>query len=141
MKKKILISHHVDLIVEQFMMVNGRVQREMGMVCKYGQMERSMKEFGLTIKHVEKENFFILMAIFLKVNGKMIRQMVMEFIDIVMELFMKGVGSRIFKMGTVQKLGQIIPPLSVCIKKEKNMVKADINGQTVVIMMVIGQII
>ena len=48
-------------------MVNGLVNTEMDLVCKFGQMEQNMKVNGKIIMQTEKENFFILMVIFMKV--------------------------------------------------------------------------
>lgn len=50
------------------------------MVFKPGPMELNTKESGKKIRHMEKVNFGMLMEIFLKVIGKMTRQMVMEYI-------------------------------------------------------------
>jgi hypothetical protein len=40
---------------------------------KHGKMEPDMKEIGKIIKLMEKENFGMLMEMFLRVNGKMIK--------------------------------------------------------------------
>lgn len=47
---------------------------------KLGQMELDMKATGKIIKHMEKENFGMLMEIFFRENGKMIKPMVKELI-------------------------------------------------------------
>ena len=48
---------------------NGLEIKNMDMVFNNGQMARGMKVNGNTIKHLEKENFGILMGMFLKVTG------------------------------------------------------------------------
>lgn len=42
---------------------------------KFGQMEPDMKESGEIIKQTDKESFGMLMEIFTKDNGRMIKQM------------------------------------------------------------------
>ena len=56
-----------------------------------------------------KVNFIILMDIFIKDNGKMIKLMVMDVINIVkkMEFFFKEIGKMIYKMDMEQKYGLI----------------------------------
>ena len=54
----------------------------MDMVSRYGLMVLVMKAIGNIIKLVEKESFGMLMGMSLKVNGKMIKPMVMESIFI-----------------------------------------------------------
>lgn len=49
-------------------------------------MVQDMKENGKIIKLMEKENFSMLIEMYLKENGLMIKQMDMEYIYIVMEL-------------------------------------------------------
>ena len=50
----------------------------MAMEFKFGLTEPAMKAIGNPIKHVEKENFGMWMEMYLKDNGKTIRQMDME---------------------------------------------------------------
>jgi len=45
----------------------------MGQELKYGQMVPSMRENGETIKQMERVNFGMLMEMYTKVNGKMIK--------------------------------------------------------------------
>jgi hypothetical protein len=52
----------------------------MDLVYNYGQMVQNMKESGRKIRLMGRGNFGMLMVIFSMVNGKMIKQMVMEFI-------------------------------------------------------------
>ena len=54
----------------------------MAMVFKYGLMVLDMKAIGNIIKLVEKENSGMLMVMYLKDNGKMIKLMAMEYIFI-----------------------------------------------------------
>lgn len=79
------------------------------------------------------------MEMYLKVNGKMIRQMVMEFIIMQMDRFMKDIGKMIFKKDMVQKNGQMVLDMKVTINKDKNMAMALIFGMMVQYMKEVGQ--
>lgn len=90
MIKKLKRDLHTHLKVEPSMMVSGEVKSERGMdskfVLKYylyfkGPMEQDMKVNGKTIKLVVRGNFGMLMVIFMKDNGKMIKLMVLVFIS------------------------------------------------------------
>lgn len=52
--------------------------RDMGLALKCGLMELSMRENGLIIKLMEEESSGMLMAMFMKETGRMIRPMGME---------------------------------------------------------------
>lgn len=64
-----------------------------------------MQDIGKIIKHMVKGNFIMLIEMFLKVNGLMIKQMVLEFIYILMVQNMKVIGKMIYKMEKVLKFG------------------------------------
>jgi hypothetical protein len=100
-----------------------------------------MMGIGRIIRRVVKGNFIMLMVIFLKVNGKMIKPMVSEFISIVMERFIKATGSKTFRTVKVRRLGLIIRVLLGCISKELNKARGNTNGQMVAIMMESGKTI
>ena len=53
---------------------------------KYGKMGLTMKDIGKTIKLMEREDLFIQTEIFMRENGKMIKLMVVVFINIPMAL-------------------------------------------------------
>ena len=59
----------------------------------------------------------------MKVNGKMIKQMVMVNIYKKMELYLKEIGKMINKMVKELKFGDLKPNLKVILLKEKNRVK------------------
>ena len=63
------------------------------------------------------------MVIYMKVNGKMIKQMVMVNIYKKMELYLKEIGKMINKMVKELKFGDLKPNLKVILLKEKNRVK------------------
>jgi hypothetical protein len=54
----------------------------MAMAFRLGQMEQDTKDIGKTIKLMEGESSGMLMEMFLKVNGLMIRLMAMEYMFI-----------------------------------------------------------
>ena len=73
------------------------------------------------IKHMEWENFDMLTEIFMKVNGKMIKLMVKEFIDKQMEKVMTVIEIMIFKMDMVKKHEQMEVSMKDTIEVGKNM--------------------
>lgn len=81
------------------MKVNGLVKIDMASDYRNGQMEQNTKVIGKTIKPKEEESFSIFLEIYMKVNGKMIKQMVMEFIYIIIvQQNIKDFGLTIFNM-------------------------------------------
>ena len=60
---------------------NGFKVSEMVMVCKYGQMERVMKVNGKTTELMVMESSFMLMVMFMKEIGSMIKLMDSVFIS------------------------------------------------------------
>lgn len=64
----------------------------MDLVSKLGLMELNMKVVGEITKQKDKENSYMLMEIYLKENGLMIKLMDMVFIFIKTELNMKATG-------------------------------------------------
>jgi GH15 family glucan-1,4-alpha-glucosidase len=61
-------------------------------------MEPDMKESGVIIKQTVKESFGMLMEIFTKENGRMIKQMDLVFTLTKMEQDMKVIGLTIYNM-------------------------------------------
>ena len=84
---------------------------------KFGQMERDMKESGVIIKQTVKENFGMLMEIFTKENGRMIKQMDLVFTLTKMEQDMKVIGLTIYNMVLELKLGEMEVNIRVNIMK------------------------
>lgn len=95
----------------------------MGMENKNGPMVRATKEIGLTIKLTDTENFFMLMEIFTRVNGEMIKPMGKETIFMQMAPNIQEIGKMISNMVLVLKHGQMELFTKVNITKEKRMVK------------------
>lgn len=56
------------------------------------QMDHYMKVIGNLIKQTEKEDLYTLMVIHMKVNGKIIKLMVLEYIIVMMDHVMKENG-------------------------------------------------
>jgi hypothetical protein len=69
--------------------VNGNKETDMAMEFKFGQTVQSMKGTGKIIKLMEKENFGMLMEMFLMVNGKKTKQMEKALMSMLMELVIK----------------------------------------------------
>lgn len=65
--------------MEQSIRVTLRMELDMAQVPKFGLMEQSTKESGDTTRLMVKENSGMLMAMFMKVFGKMIKLMATEF--------------------------------------------------------------
>lgn len=62
------------------MKVNGLITREMDLVSSNGLMGPSILANGDRIKLMERASSCLMMGIFMKVNGKMIKQMAMVYI-------------------------------------------------------------
>jgi GH15 family glucan-1,4-alpha-glucosidase len=80
-------------------------------------MEPDMKESGVIIKQTVKENFGMLMEIFTKENGRMIKQMDLVFTLTKMEQDMKVIGLTIYNMVLELKLGEMEVNIRVNIMK------------------------
>jgi hypothetical protein len=72
--------------------------KEMDMESKSGLTMPNTKENGDKIKHVERASFGMQTEIILMGNGRMIRQVVMEFICILTALSMRACGKMTYKM-------------------------------------------
>lgn len=70
-------------------------------VFNAGLMVVDMKVIGKMIKQILKELFFMLMEIYTKANGSMIKPMELEYTHIQMERDMKVRGKKINKTGKV----------------------------------------
>ena len=104
----------------------------MAMVYKFGLMEQNMKDNGLKVKPMDRENLSMQMVMYIKENGKMIKLMDMEYILIVMEPNIRDTGEMIYKMDMGNKLGWTEAYMKVYTKMERNMGLVDINGLMVV---------
>ena len=79
----------------------------MGKESKNGLMEQNMKVIGKTVKHLDREYFFILMEIATKGNLLKIKLTVKEFTFIRTGQDMKDNGKLILKMGSEKKNGMM----------------------------------
>lgn len=59
---------------------------------KFGQMEPNIKVIGIMAKQQEKASLYMLMGMFMKDSGKMIRLPVTEYTNITMVHAIKGIG-------------------------------------------------
>lgn len=80
----------------------------MALEYKYGLMELNMKGNGVTIRPMERENFGMLTATFLRGIGKMIKPTVMVFTVIQMAQNTKETGKTIYKMALGLRNGLVI---------------------------------
>ena len=78
----------------------------MGEVSKSGQMVQSIKAFGSMIKHKGEVGLFTVMAMFMKANGRTIKQMAGEYIFIFQVLHTKEIGWMISNTDSVYKGGK-----------------------------------
>lgn len=68
-----------------------------------------MKDIGKITKQTEEGDSSILMGMFTKANGEMIRHMVMEYTTTMMAQAIMGHGFKIFKRALVSKSGLMGP--------------------------------
>lgn len=87
------------------------------MEFKSGLMEPNMKESGLKIRLMERENSGMQMVTFTRENGKMTRLTVLGSTSMLMEQDMKATGRMIFRMELVLKLGMMDRNTKVNTKK------------------------
>lgn len=111
---------------------SGSEQRVMVSVNKNGPMERYMKDNGKITRPKEKENLYIPMAITTRVNGEMIKQMVMEYSYMLkLELDMKAIGKMICNMDQECRFTVTAINTKVCLSKEGEMEREPILIQLV----------
>jgi len=108
---KAMGNYNIKIIISskmvQYIVVNFLINRDMDTGYKCGLMVLNTKEIGKIIVHEEKGNFGTSMAIFIKDNGLMIKQMDTEYIFIQTELNIKVIGNKICRMDMVLKHGQM----------------------------------
>jgi hypothetical protein len=101
---------------------------EMGRENKYGKILHYMKDIGKMIKLTEEEDSFMQQEMFMRVNGRMIRPMVMEYIQELMDQLILVTGLRISSMDMVFRSGRITLPMKENIFKGLNMELANLYG-------------
>ena len=112
--------------------VNGLVKIDMASDYRNGQMEQDTKVIGKTIKPKEEESFSIFLEIYMKVNGKMIKQMAMEFTYIIKaQQNMKDSGLMIFNREKDYKYMQMEISIKVNFLKVEDMERVNIPSQMV----------
>lgn len=75
-------KRNTDLTMELSIKAIGKTICDTAKVLKYGLMEQDTKDFGEKIRLMEKGNSGMLMETFLRVNGRMTRQMDTEYTHI-----------------------------------------------------------
>ncbi len=105
--------------------MNGKVQREMDMGFKFGQMGQNMKGNGDTTKQLEEASSHIVMETHMKESGKTIWLMGMECICMWTVQNTKDNGSMINSMVMGLKFGLMALPTMGSFKIVKNMEKVN----------------
>jgi len=112
--------------------VNGWDQIDMVMEFNIGLMELNITDVGKKIKLVEKESLSMLMEIFMRVNGKMIRLLALESIYIQsLRLNMKDTGKMIRCTVQESKSTQTVTNMKECLNKGKDVGKEHTTFQMV----------
>jgi len=95
---------------------------------KSGMMAQFIKVNGRMIKQTEKVDSSTLMEMSMKVIGLMIRLMVTEFILILMELNTSETGKKTSRMDMVLRHGQMVLSIQELTLMERNTVKVNLFG-------------
>jgi hypothetical protein len=117
-----------NLKLAQFIQVSGKVDLEMVLESRHGQMERSISENGVKIEPMEKENLFMLTEMFMMVFGQTTKQTDPEFISMLMERCMRVNGKTTYNMVRVLKPGRTKVDTKVNMLLDESMVLEAING-------------
>jgi hypothetical protein len=110
------------------MLDSGRVDSEMDMENKLGQMGLNISENGVKTELMAKADLSMSMVIFTKGSGQMIKQMAMEYTSMSTVLNTKESGKMIFNMVRVLKLGLMGHVTKVITLTEESTVLAPISG-------------
>lgn len=103
---------------------NGLASIEKDMGYKYGPMEPNTRDIGLIIKLQEKENLLMLMGIYMKEIGKMIKQMAMVFTSISkLQLDIRDIGRTICSMDQEYNFMRMEINMKECSSREKEVVR------------------
>jgi len=90
---------------------NGKMDLEMVKAYKPGLMDQDMKDNGLKIKLMEKENLFMQTVTYTKVIGLMTKQMEKEYTHMLTVQSMLVNGRMINNMEKVLKVGLMVPDM------------------------------
>ena len=96
-----------SLKMVQYILDNGKMEKDKVRELKYGKKDHSMKGIGKMIKQMVKVDWFIKMGTYMKEIGSMIRLTDMVFINIQTESFIKVNGKMINNTETELKHGLI----------------------------------
>ena len=96
-----------------------------------GRMAQNIKVIGEMIWLMEKEDWFILMEIFILANGRMIKQMGLEYIWMQMGRDTKENGKKINKMEKENNFELMVADMKEFIKTELSKEKGFFIGKTV----------
>jgi len=119
--RRLLLVDHMSSIMGQFIMDSGqRRDWEKIKVYKFGRMEVSMKDIGWMTKHMGTVDWYMQMEMFTMVNGIKIRHMAVAPTNFLAGQNMLEIGKTISTMGTVLKLGQMLPHMKATMSTERN---------------------
>lgn len=118
----------------QFILVSGQGIRNLAKEFKYGKMVQYMKDFGLRIWLMAREDYIMRTEIYMMEYkfhfiiriGKIINRKVMEYTYIQMVQDMKEIGIMIYKMDMELKFGQMVQNMKENIVMELSMVKGNL---------------
>lgn len=96
---------NINSKMELFIRGSGEVQAERVMVCRYGQMELSISDYGKKTKLMVRDNSSMLMVMFMKVTGSKIKLTETEDTNTQMEQCTRVSGNSTFKMDSAWKNG------------------------------------
>lgn len=116
-------------------MVNGGTTCVMAMANNYGLTIQSMRATGIKIKQTDLASSFMLMGIFMKVNGKKIRPMekVLTLMQMVRDIL--EIGKMTSNMGLELKVGLMEQFTKECIMRGKRMERGSYISLTAQFMM------
>ena len=116
---KEIIKMEKDMVMEYGQILNFIVMKDIGkMVCKVAKENKHgikevngkeiiMKEIFNKVLDVVLVNMYIIMEIFMKENGKIIRKMDMDVLQQILDINMEDIGQMVYKMGKEHKYGEL----------------------------------
>lgn len=107
---------------------NGKEISRKDMVYRSGQMGPNFKAIFITIEHQAKENFIILMGMYMKDNGTMIKPTEKENIFTKTDLFISEIGGMTISTDLEDRQPLMAALILDIMKMDKKMVKGNIFG-------------
>lgn len=115
-----MFFHHMNFIINATTLDSGIEAKSMGMASYTFQMVVHILVNLTMVRPKAKEGFFIITVIFTMDSGQMTNLMVMESMYLLMGVYTKGSGKMIKEMGRENNLGQMVLLFKEHITKTKN---------------------